>query len=124
MSEVTVAGSPDSTHGVSLRPAVVTALFCTLASGLLTAARLEPLPIVSLFFSVGPLIVVILWLQADAHRTRVGAVHDLGLFLWFAWAVVIPWYAWKTRGRAGWRLALGLFALICSGYAGQFLGML
>jgi hypothetical protein len=25
---------------------------------------------------------------------------------------VIPWYAFKTHGRSGWRLATGLFGLI------------
>jgi hypothetical protein len=55
---------------------------------------------------------VILWLQKDARRTGVPAVLDWGMYLWFAWPVVIPWYAWKTRGRAGWRLALGLVVLI------------
>jgi hypothetical protein len=60
-----------------------------------------------------PLIAVILWLQKDAQRTGVGAVQDWGMFVWFAWPVVIPWYAFKSRGRGGWRLLLGLIALIC-----------
>jgi len=62
------------------------------------------------------LFAVILWLERDAHRTGVGAVLDLGFFLWFAWLVVIPWYSWKTRGSRGWQLSLGLFTLIGSAY--------
>ena len=115
-------GRPAGIQVVSLRAAIITAFFCMVAGGTYTAAGLEPLPIVSLFLSAGPLIAVILWLQEDAHRTQVAAVHDLGLFVWFAWLVVIPWYAWKTRGRAWWRLTLGLYALIGSAYVGQVLG--
>ena len=39
-------------------------------------------------------------------------MQDWGLFLLLAWPVVIPWYAFKTRGRRGWRLTAGLFGLI------------
>jgi hypothetical protein len=31
-----------------------------------------------------------------------------------AWSVVIPWYVFKTRGRAGWVLLVGLMRLIMS----------
>ena len=63
---------------------------------------------------------VILWLQQDARRTGVGSVHDLGYFLLLAWPIVIPWYAFKTRGRSGWRLAIGLFGLIGAAYVTWF----
>jgi hypothetical protein len=59
---------------------------------------------------------VILWVQQDARRTGVGAVLDLGLLLWLTWPVAIPWYAFKTRGRGGWKLAIGLLALCLSAY--------
>lgn len=98
----------------SLRTARMTALFCSLAGALYAIAEVEPSPVVVLFFSAGPLIAVILWLERDAGRTGVGSVLDLGFFLWFAWPLVIPWYAWKTRGSSGWRLTVGLFALIGS----------
>ena len=64
--------------------------------------------------SGGPLLAVILWLQKDARRTGVGAVQDWGYFLLLAWPIVIPWYAFKTRGRAGWVLLLTLMGLIIS----------
>ena len=94
----------------------MTALACSIAAAVYAAAQLEPSPVVALFLSGGPLIAVILWLQKDARRTGVGAVQDWGLFLWIGWPVVIPWYAWKTRGRAGWPLELGLVGLILSAY--------
>jgi hypothetical protein len=104
------AGSPD----VTLTVAKLAALFCSLAAGVYAATQAEPSPIVALFLSGGPLLAVILWLQKDARRTGVGAVQDLGYFLLLAWPLVIPWYALKTRGRAGWALLLGLIGLIIS----------
>ena len=57
----------------------------------------------------------------DARRTGVALVHDWGLFLCVAWPALIPWYAWKTRGRSGWRLTLNLFTLILSANLSWFL---
>jgi hypothetical protein len=99
---------------VTLKVAKSAALFSSLAAALYAASEAEPLPIVGLFLSSAPLIAVVLWLQKDAARTGVGAVHDWGYFLLLAWPVVLPWYAFKTRGRTGWRLVVGLFGLILS----------
>jgi hypothetical protein len=107
-----------SSNDTSLRTAKIIALFCALAAAVYGAAQAEPSPWVSLFFSFGPLLAVVLWLQKDAKQTGVGSVLDLGFFLWVAWPIVIPWYVFKTRGRAGWRLVVGLFALIGSAYIG------
>jgi hypothetical protein len=66
-----------------------------------------------------------MWLQQDARRTGVGSVQDWGYFLLLAWPVVVPWYAFKTRGRAGWRLTLELFGLILAAYlTGTLVGLL
>ena len=45
-----------------------------------------------------------------------GTVQDWGYFLMLAWPVVIPWYAFKTRGPRGWRLTARLFGLILASY--------
>ena len=96
-------------NDISLRTAKVTALFCALAAAVYGAAQAEPSPLVALFFSFGPLLAVILWLQKDARRTGVGSVLDLGYFLLAAWPIVIPWYAFKTRGARD--------GVSCSGYS-------
>ena len=83
--------------------------------------HVKPSPVVALFLSFGPPIAVVLWLERDAQRTRVGAVQDLGFFLLMAWPAVIPWYAFKTRGRNGWRLTAGLFGLIMAPYISRIL---
>jgi hypothetical protein len=77
-------------------------------------------PVIALFLSSGPLFAVIIWLQKDARRTGVGTVQDWGYFLLLAWPAVIPWYAFKTRGRSGWRLTAGLFGLIRASYISWF----
>ena len=101
---------------ITLRVARLAALFCSLTAAAYAATQVDPSPIVVLMLSGGPLLAVILWLQKDARRTGVGAVQDWGYFLVLAWPVVIPWYAFKTRGRQGWRLTAGLFSLIWSAY--------
>lgn len=110
--------NPPNTNG--LRIAKVSGLFSALVAALYAMSDAEPSPIVVSFLWLAPGITVIMWLQRDAYRTGVGAVHDLGLFLWLAWPIVIPWYSWKTRGWSGWRLCLGLFALLGSPYLGWF----
>jgi hypothetical protein len=97
---------------VTLNVAKLAALFSSLAAALYAATQIEPSPIVELFLSGGPLLAVILWLQKDATRTGVGAVHDWGYFLLLGWPIIIPWYAFKTRGRDGWVLLLRLIGLI------------
>jgi len=101
---------------ITLRVAKLAALFCSLAAAMYASTQAEPSPIVALFLSGGPLLAVILWLQKDARHTGVGSVQDWGYFLWLAWPIVIPWYAFRTRGRAGWRLAAHLFCLVGSSF--------
>ena len=100
----------------TLLVAILTAVTCSIAAAVYTWAEVEPAPIMSLILMWAPLITVILWLQKDAQRTGVGAVRDWGFFVWLAWPVVLPWYAFKSRGWQGWRLLLGLMALIGSTY--------
>ena len=97
---------------VTLRVAKLVSLFSSIVAALYAATEIEPSHLVVLFLWFAPAFAVILWLQKDAGRTGVGAVQDWGYFLLLAWPVIIPWYAFKTRGRSGWRLAAGLFGLI------------
>ena len=110
----------EASRDITLRVAIATAVFCSMISALYTLAEIEPSPTVVLFWTFGPVLAVILWLQKDAQRTGVGAVQDWGFLAWLAWPVVIPWYAFKSRGRTGWRLLLGLIALILSPYITAF----
>jgi hypothetical protein len=107
----------ERSNDAALRLAKLAALFCSMAACLYTAADIGPsVPLLEWLVGFGPLLGVVMWLQGDARRTRVGSVLDLGYFLLLAWPVVIPWYAFKTRGRSGWRLVATLFGLICAPY--------
>jgi hypothetical protein len=75
---------------------------------------IPPHPFIRLIIIVAPLVAAINWLQADARARRVPLVHDMGFFLWLAWPAVIPWYAFKTRGRHGLPLALVVMLAIIS----------
>lgn len=108
MAETSPARSTDMT----LRTAILSAVFSSAATALYVLAGTEPAPVVALFIAWSPTFCVILWLQKDAARTNVGSVLDLGYFLCLAWPVVLPWYVLKTRGRSGWRLFLGLLAVM------------
>ena len=112
MRETDAVRMEERSHDITLRVARLAALFSSLIAAAYAASQIQPAPVVALFLSVGPLVAVLVWLQKDARRTGVGAVQDWGYFLLLAWPVLIPWYAFKTRGRAGWRLTLGLFGLI------------
>jgi hypothetical protein len=98
--------------GTSLRTAFVTAAFCGFVSALYVVAGAQPAPVVSVFITFAPLIAVIAWLDRDAQRCGAVARLDWGLFLWAAWPFLLPWYVFRTRGRNGWRLLLGLAALV------------
>jgi hypothetical protein len=110
----------EQSKDITLRVAKLTAVFCSLTAAVYAATQAEPSPAVALFLTTGPLVAVILWLQKDARRTGVGTVQDWGYFLWLAWPAVIPWYAFKTRGRSGWGLTAGLFGLIGAAYISWF----
>jgi hypothetical protein len=110
----------EQSSDVTLTVAKLAALFASLVAAAYAAAQIEPSPVIALFVSGGPLLAVILWLQKDARRTGVGSVQDLGYFLLLAWPIVIPWYAFKTRGRSGWRLTTVLFGLIGAAYVTWF----
>lgn len=99
---------------VTLRTAYLTSAFCSVVAALYLPVAVEPAPVLLLFISFAPLTAVCLWLQKDAGRTGVGNIQDWGFFLWLFWPVLIPWYAFKTRGISGWRLAGGLLGLACA----------
>jgi hypothetical protein len=82
----------------------------------------EPTPVMQLLLGVGPAVAVAAWLAADARRTRTVLAHDAGFFFYLTWPLSIPWYAVRTRGRRGWRLAVQLYVIAVVGWLGYSLG--
>jgi hypothetical protein len=106
--------------GAPLKIVYITAAFCAAVAALYTLAEIEPSPVVTLFVALAPSLAVIMWLQRDARSAHLSLVHDWDLFLWLAWPVLLPWYAFKTRGRRGWVLILKLVALVCAPWLASF----
>jgi hypothetical protein len=106
---------------VELTIAKLCALFSAAGTGLYVALDLAPSEGMQVLLSGLPVWAVALWIERDAQRTRVGAVHDLGQLLLIGWLFAIPWYSLKTRGGAGIWMMLGLFALIAAPIVGAFI---
>ena len=96
--------------------AAVTA-FCSLLAAFYGFAQLEPAPVIGLGIGILPFLTCAWWIGGDARARRIAFAHDWGLLAWVAWPILVPWYSVKTRGRAGWRLALGLYLAILAPYA-------
>jgi hypothetical protein len=103
-----------------LRLAILIAAFCSVASAVYVLTGADPTPVVAMFMYFGPFVAVVWWLRRDAERIGIGAVQDLGFFLWIAWPLVIPWYAFRSRGARGWKLLVGSTALILSAYIAAY----
>lgn len=86
------------------------------ASGIYWAAQMEPPPSFTLLYAFGFLWVVGWWLRKDSRKQGVAWALDMGLFLYVAWPVIVPFYLVKTRGAKG--------LLVILGFVGAYLGAL
>jgi len=82
----------------------------------------EPAPVMQILLGLGPAVAVAAWLAADARHTRTVLAHDTGLLFYLTWPLSIPWYAVRTRGRRGWRLAAQLYVIALAGWLGFIVG--
>ncbi len=73
---------------------VVTQIF----SGIYIAREAEFPPGYILLLRLGFLWIIGWWLQSDNRRHNIKWVYDMGLFLYIAWPLIIPYYLFKTRG--------------------------
>lgn len=98
-------------------PAALVYLFLVASQvvvGVYLAREAEPPPAFSVLYPLGLLWVVGWWLRDDSRKRGVGWVFDMGLFLYIAWPVLMPYYLLKTRGAKG-LLALLAFAAVYVG---------
>ena len=106
------AAAASRSRGASLRPACITSVLFSLMAATYAVIGATPSPLMSLGFSFAPLFAQAAWVRRDARVWRVPLSYDWGFFMLAAWPVFLPWYAFATRGRAGFRLAAGLVALL------------
>jgi hypothetical protein len=122
---------PVGTNPLAIRPDIPVSapptrvhLFCAACAGFAAAygaLELEPSPIMVVLLNYGPVFVVTAWLAGETKRRIVDA-HDLGLFFYLTWPVAVIWYALRSRGAAGWTLAIRLYVLVLAGQLGFILG--
>jgi hypothetical protein len=89
-------------------------LFAQVATGIYSESRHQPPPLFQLMYAFGFLWLIGWWLVRDSRKRGVDLVLDVGLFLYIAWPLVMPYYLLKTRG------AKGLFVIL--GFLGVYLG--
>jgi hypothetical protein len=97
---------------------------CALLAAAYGFLAIDPSPGMLLTIRTGPAIGVAAWLTADARRTRVLVAQDVGLFFYMTWPLTIWWYARRSRGPQGWRMAARLYALALAGVLGLPFGEL
>jgi hypothetical protein len=62
------------------------------------------------------------WLRSDAERHRIAMVFDWGFLVGAAWPLLLPLYAYRTRGGKGWRLIVLVFAAMFAPQIGTVVG--
>ena len=92
------------------------ALFCAATTVLYVGTGAQPDPVMEWLLGAGPVLMVILWLSKDAQQRRAADVTDLGFLMIVFWPVAIPWYAFRSRGRSGWKLLPVLILLMFPTY--------
>ncbi|HKS29145.1 MAG TPA: hypothetical protein VJS44_15060 [Pyrinomonadaceae bacterium] len=84
--------------------------------GLYLASESEPPGAFTLLYVIGFLWIMGWWLLTDSRKRGVKWAMDMGLFLYIAWPLIMPYYLLKTRGAKG--------LLIILGFAAVYLGAL
>jgi hypothetical protein len=112
-------------RGASLTHPYVAAGICAAFAMAYGFLDLEPSPFMTLCLGLGPAVTVATWLAADTRRTGVAlkAAHTPGWAFCLAWPLVLPWYAWRTRGRGGWRLVVRLYVVAIAALLGMLAGL-
>ena len=72
-----------------------------IVSGFYLAGSIEPPPLFALLYALGFLWIIGWWLLKDSRKLGVEWVLDMGLFLYIAWPLIMPYYLLKTRGVKG-----------------------
>ena len=109
-------------RGVPLTGLYLFSAICALFATAYGVLNMDPSAGMSFLLGWGPAIAVAWWLAADSKQMHVIGTHDAGLFFYLTWPLTLPWYALRSRGRAGWMLAAQLYALALVGPLGFLWG--
>jgi hypothetical protein len=53
-------------------------------------------------------VTVMWWVHSDRRARGFGAPFEFDAFVFFLWPILVPYYLYRTRGRAGLALAVGV----------------
>jgi polyferredoxin len=101
----------------TLSPSVLLYSFVVItqfAYGLYLGQQIETPGAYALLHWAAQLWIIGWWLRTDSRKQAVVWVYDLGLFLFLAWPLILPYYLVKTRGAKG--------LLVILGFIGAYLG--
>ena len=100
-------------------------LIAQITEGFYLARRIDALPLFTTLRGIGLIWAMFLWLKEDSRKHGVLRVLDLGLFLFFAWPLIMLYYLFKTR-RAMALLTIFIFSAVYLGamLAGAVLSIL
>ena len=111
-----------SARGVPLTGVYLFSTTCAVFATGYGVLALDPSPVMAFLLGWGPSIAVAWWLAVDSRRMRMLNAYDAGLFFYLTWPLTLPWYALRSRGRAGWALAAQLYGLALFGPLGFIWG--
>ena len=77
------------------------------ATGAYRVSGIEPPASFTVVYILGFLWIIGWWLRADSRKRGISWVFDMGLFLYVAWPLILPYYILKSRGGKG------LLAILC-----------
>ena len=72
-----------------------------IVTGAYQVSGVEPPASFTLFYIFGFFWIIGWWLRADSRKRGVGWIFDMGLFLYVAWPLVVPYYILNSRGSRG-----------------------
>jgi hypothetical protein len=98
--------------------------FCCVLAIIYGFADIAPPPGVALGLKLLPLFTVAHWLHRDGRARGNRSLESWGLLFYVFWPILLPAYAIRTRGRAGWPLILELYGLILVAALGETEGRL
>ena len=78
-----------------------------IVTGAYRISGIEPPPSFTVIYILGFLWIIGWWLRTDSRKRGVNWVFDIGLFLYIAWPVILPYYLFKSRSGKG------LLAILC-----------
>jgi hypothetical protein len=110
------------TQTAPIRTFAIVAGLCGLIGAAYGFAYATPSLGLGLVLSLLPLFAAARWFRADARVHGVSLAFDWGFLGYLVWPFYLPWYAYRTRGRRGWRPAVGVFAGVFAPHLGSLLG--